>query len=225
MVPAVGRRLVAIALFLPLVACAETLDDARPCAPDGCAQGEACVIGRCRPTDSAPAPTETSRIILEPVAMAVAASGAKGGGGEDLPDAVALGRASSGTVALFLRFASTWRDDAEVTRAILVLTPMKGSTVASAPTSIQVARILEPWSPSTVTWGRQPRTDAPLLTSSRPLLSTAPLRVDVTAIVRDWALRSKEDRGVALVASGQDAFGVDYAMGLGRGPRLEAYVR
>src|SRR6185436_12962662 len=99
---------------LALTGCAAQVDGAKVCS-EGCESGRACVVGRCRPADEAPSPPDTLRVILNPVDLAVISE--KGSQSDGLPETVALGRASDGTVALFLRFSATWRDDADVVSA------------------------------------------------------------------------------------------------------------
>jgi hypothetical protein len=54
-----------------------------------------------------------------------------------------------------------------------------------------------------------------------------PLRIDVTALVRDWAERRPDDHGIAILAPGEDPVGAAYSMGISEeaGPRLEVYLR
>ncbi len=55
----------------------------------------------------------------------------------------------------------------------------------------------------------------------------APLRVDVTALVRAWSRRDRDDHGIELLAHGGDAYGTVVSTGVspGNGPRLEVYVK
>ena len=165
--------------------------------------------------------------MLSPVDFAVVASRGSGGGGADLPGAVALGRASSGTVELLFRFAATWRDDAEVSSAFVVLDPLEGAPPSMSAVDFEMARIVEPWQPSVVSWGRSPRLDVPVQAGQARARPSAPLRVDVTPLVRKWARRDSDDHGIALLATGDDAFGAVVSTGVaqGTGPRLEVYLK
>ena len=206
--------------------CAATEALGGPCAA-GCEAGKSCVIGRCRATDEAPAATDTRRVILAPSAVAViAASGARPAVAE-VPETIALGRAEGGGVALLLRFEASWRDDAEVLSAFVVLDPVDSAPPATLPAVFESARILEPWQPSVVSWGRQPRLDLPRLAALIRAIPGTPVRIDVTALVREWPRRRADDHGVALLVHGADRVGSTFTMGItgGAGPRLEAYVR
>jgi hypothetical protein len=193
----------------------------------GCEAGKSCVIGRCRATDEAPAAIDTRRVILAPSAVAViAASGARPALAE-VPETIALGRAEGGSVALLLRFEASWRDDAEVLSAFVVLDPVDSAPPASLPAVFESARILDPWEPTVVSWGRQPRLELPHLAGIIRAIPGTPVRIDVTSLVREWPQRRADDHGVALLVHGDDRVGSTFTMGItgGAGPRLEAYVR
>jgi hypothetical protein len=185
------------------------------------------VAGRCRPQDVAPSPGDTVRVVLSPTDLAVVAARGTGGGGPELPDTVALGRSSSGTVVMLFRFAATWRDDAEVASAFLLLEPLDGAPPALGSIAFEMARIVEPWQPAVVSWGRQPRLAVPLVAGAQRARPSLPVRVDVTPLVRGWQRRDADDHGIALLAKGDDAYGTVVSMGvsLGKGPRLEVYYK
>lgn len=224
------RLPLSLALAAALASCAAPLEDTRPCsaadAPgSGCEQGRACVAGRCRPTEAPPSPADAVRVVLAPVDLAVVA--ARGPESGELPDVVTLGRGSSGAVVMLFRFSATWRDDAEVASAFLVLETLEGTPPATSPITLEMARVLEPWQPGVVSWGRQPRMAVPKTAGTVRPRATAPLRVDVTPLVREWGRRSADDHGIALLARGDDAFGAVVSTGVsqGVGPRLEVYVK
>ena len=193
----------------------------------GCDTGKSCVIGRCRATDEAPAAIDTRRVILAPRDLAVIAATGASSSIAEVPETVALGRAAGGTVALLLRFEASWRDDSEIVSAFVVLDPVESAPPASQPAVFEAARILEPWQPSVVSWGRQPRLDLPQLAAVIRAIPGTPVRIDVTALVRDWPQRRADDHGLALLVHGDDRVGSTFTMGItgGAGPRLEAYVR
>ncbi len=190
----------------------------------GCEAGKACVVGRCRALDEAPAAIDARRVILAPSDFAVlAATGAP----SSIPETVALGRAEGGTVALLLRFAASWRDDSDVLSAFVVLDPVDSAPPAATPAVFESARILEPWQSAVVSWGRQPRLDVPRLAAVIRAIPGTPVRIDVTSLVREWSSRRADDHGLALLVHGDDRIGQAFSMGVtgGAGPRLEAYVR
>ncbi len=213
-------------LALAALGCAPTAGAVRACA-EGCPTGKSCIVGRCRTPDEAPSPPDTRRVLLAPADLAVIASTALGVPGAPVPETLALGRAGDGSVALLFRFVATWRDDAEVRSAFVLLDPLDGALPPSEGAAFETARILEPWRSSTVSWGRQPRVDLPRLTSVVRPRPGAPVRIDVTPLVRDWSQRLPDDHGIALIVQGTDALGGAYSMGVssGSGPRLEVYVR
>jgi hypothetical protein len=217
-------------LAAALASCAAPLEDGRPCsAADaaGCEQGRSCVAGRCRASEAPPSPQDAVRVVLTPVDLAVVAARGSGGGGAELPDVVALGRGASGTVVMLFRFAATWRDDAEVVSAFLVLDAIDGEPPATSPITFEMARVAEGWQPGLVSWGRQPRLGVPKTAGTVRPRPTVPLRVDVTPLVRTWGRRDADDHGIALLAHGDDAYGAAVSTGVsqGNGPRLEVYVK
>jgi hypothetical protein len=213
-------------LALGGLGCASSSELVRACA-EACPAGKSCIVGRCRTPEEPPSPPDTRRVLLPPADLAVIASTMLGTPGAPVPETLALGRAGDGTVELLFRFVATWRDDAEVLSAFVLLEPLDAALPPSAGASFETARILEPWRSATVSWGRQPRVDLPRLTSVVRPRPGAPVRIDVTPLVRDWAQRLPDDHGIALIVQGRDALGGAYAMGVssGSGPRLEVYVR
>lgn len=228
-----ARAAIAASLASLLASCAAPLEEGRACSgpelgiKSPCEQGRSCVAGRCRPQDALPSPPDSVRVVLVPTDVAVVASRGSGGGGASLPETIALGREASGTVVMLFRFAATWRDDAEVVSAFVVLDALEGSPPAASETSFEMARIVEPWQAQLVSWGRQPRLGVPRTAGSLRARPSIPVRVDVTPLVREWSRRDPDDHGIALLARGQDASGAVVSMGVaqGVGPRLEVYVK
>ncbi|WP_242515628.1 DNRLRE domain-containing protein [Sorangium cellulosum] len=197
----------------------------RVCAGAGVCGAGYCVAGRCRPADALPAPLDARRMLLPPEDLAVLEQ--NGDAAPAVPDAAALGRASTGDVVLLLRFTPPFGEDAEIASAFVVLQPAPGAPPAGRALTLEVARILEPWRSATATWGRQPRLSVPEPAAIAPRRPVTPLRIDVTSLVRGWAKRRRDDHGIAILAPGNDAVGAAYTMGLsqGVGPQLEVYVR
>lgn len=212
---------------LSLAACSSTTTEGRVCAPGACDNGQTCVLARCRAEGDVPSPADATRAVIAPDDLAVVAANGPNAPEGELAESVALGRSASGTVAMLLRFTRPFPADAEIASAYVVLSPLAGSPPGAARSTIEVARIVEPWTGTTVTWGRQPRLGVPEITAALPLSPSAPLRVDVTSLVRGWRAADKENQGIALLVSGDDALGVAYSLGAagGPGPRLEVYFR
>lgn len=195
-----------------------------PCA----AEGATCTLGRCRTKkDPLLALGDAKRLVLAPDEIALVSAKGPSGGGAGLPEAVSFGREATGSATLLLHFGVPIKDKAEVKAAFLVLEPLPGATPPASPVSIELARIVEPWQADFVSWGRQPGLALPERGSVVGATALGPLRLDVTHIVRAWAERRPEDRGLAVVAEPGDAYGATYSLGVssGRAPRLEVYVR
>ena len=220
------RSLAALVLPLALSACAAPLEGGRACPEAACAEGLVCMVGRCRPADASPAPADGTRLVLSPVAAAVAAHGGSGGG-VTLPDHIVLGRASNGTVTLLFRFAATFPDEAEVASAFLILDPIEGAPPSLQPVSFEMASITEPWQADIASAGRQPRLGVPRDAGKLRLRPGISARIDVTPMVRDWPKKRPDDHGLALLAKGADEAGTVVSMGVshGTGPRLEIYLK
>lgn len=214
-------------LLLALASCAAPLGEAHPCPESACGDGRTCVAGRCRSQETPPSSGEALRVVLVPAEIAVVGALGGGGGGEELPDTVAIGRAAGGTVVFFLRFEASWREDAEVESAFLLLDPLDSAPPSTSPIRFEMARVVEPWRAAVVSAGRQPRLAVPLDAGSARARPGGPLRVDVTPLVRAWPKRGADDHGIALLARGDDAYGAVVSTGVtqGRGPRLEVYVK
>ncbi|HSN99309.1 MAG TPA: DNRLRE domain-containing protein [Candidatus Nanopelagicales bacterium] len=231
-----AAALFAACAVAPLAGCAAR-PDPPVCAGAGVCGAGYCVAGRCRPADAVAAPGDAQRVLLRPEDIAVLSSGGVAGRPEEvrggaggrgrLPDAISLGAKAAGSTVVLLRFAATWADDADVRSAFLVLDPVEGAAPAAGQVPLEVARILEPWSSETASWGRQPRLSIPELGAVARRRPAGPLRIDVTRLVQGWAERARDDHGIALLASGRDPVGVALSMGIsdGLGPRLEVYVR
>ncbi len=194
------------------------------CSGTGACGAGYCVAGRCRPAEATPAPADARRVVLAPAEIAVVQSAR---GGARAPEAIALGRAAGGRLVVLLRFAATWRDDAEIASAFVVLDPSPGAPPPGREVTLEVARVLEPWRSEAATWGRQPRLSIPEAAAVVRRSPALPLRIDVTELVRGWALRRADDHGIAILAPGEDPVGAGYSMGIaeGAGPRLEVYLR
>lgn len=171
-------------------------------------------------------PADARRVVVAPRDLAVVGLHG-GGGGPDLPDAVALGSAAGGTVVMLFRFDAAWREDAEVESAFLVLEAMDGAPPAGSPIHFEAARVAEPWRADAVSWGRQPRLDVPFTAGAARPRPSIPMRIDVTKVVRGFAQHDGGEHGIALLARGDDPVGAVVSLGVtrGRGPRLEVYVK
>jgi hypothetical protein len=196
-----------------------------PCvSPDACARNQTCNAGRCAAVGSEIAPADARRLSVAPIDMAVVSS--RGGDGA-LPSEIPLGGASGGSLVVLFRFPTPWGNRVRVASAFLTLEPTPGAAPELGPFPVTVARVLEPWSGSEVTWGRLPRLSAP---EARAYATAGPpktLRIDVTSIVQRWARGRANDQGIALISAPESSVGATYATGVSgaRGPRLDVYLR
>jgi hypothetical protein len=196
-----------------------------PCvAPDACAKNQTCATGRCAALGTEVTPTDARRLLVAPSEIAVVSSR---GAGTELPVEIPLGAAGAGSIVVLLRFPTPWGNRARVASAFLTLEPAPGAFAEADPVAVNVLRILEPWSPSDVSWARLPRMSAP---EARALATARPpktLRIDVTSIVQRWAHERTNDQGIALMSAPEVPVGATYATGVSgaRGPRLDVYLR
>jgi hypothetical protein len=190
-----------------------------------CADGQTCIVGRCRLAGSTLiGPSDGRRLVLAPDGVAVTSSQDPTGGGARVPAVVIFGRGAS---TLFLHFAVPISDPREVTAAVLVLEPPRDFLPPASPVPIHVSPILDAWNPDDVSNGRVPSVGVPEQASVFTGSFGATLRLDVTPMVKRWADRDEDDHGIAVMADETDAYGSTFSLGIteGRGPRLEVYLR
>lgn len=208
--PHLGKLALKSRLILPILgallgACSSTNDAQLPVKlPDG-------------------APATAQRELLFPAQIAVITHL---GASDPLPATLKLGREVEGTTAVLLRFEPTWREDAEITSAFIVVDGPPDARPSSRPIRIDVARILEPWSFET-RWSTLPKTTVPAQGALLPRGAAPRLVVDVTPLVRAWSRHRADDHGIALLVEPQDPYGATLHLGTtsGQGPRLEVYVK
>ena len=222
----VSRLSVAL-VGLALIGCGSASGQAAdPCVGTGACPTGLCVAGRCRAADAPPAKSGAARVVLLPRDLAFLTSRASDEG-DALPESVALGRAGTGRAVMLFRFVSTWAEDADIQAAYFVMDAVEGAPLPETPPTVEIARILSPWSSATATWGRQPRLGMAEPAGTLRVLPSVPLRVDVTPAVRAWAKHERDDHGLALLVDGSDPSGVLASTGLtkGLGPHLEVYLK
>jgi len=196
-----------------------------PCVlPGECGRGFVCAIDHCTKAGTELTPADTQRIVVNPTEMALVSSLGKASG---LPNEIPLGRAPAGSFVLLLRFPVPWGNRVRIARAFLTLEPAPFAVPESRPVLVSVARVLDPWSASDVSWGRLPRLSPSEARAWAITGPPRPLRIDVTAIVQRWARGRTDDQGIALSAPADAPVGATYATGAAgaSGPRLDVYVR
>ncbi len=192
-----------------------------PCSALGaCAEGQACIVGRCRPSDAALAPLGSRRVVLEATELAVLEPG-----GEPAPEAITpLGSFGREQVLLLLRFDPPAAAERELEAAFLVFDRDAAAPAEPTPIELELAAVLDPWSTGRVSWASRPRVGSQGSRFFAPAASDAPLRVEVTALLAE---RPSRDHGFALRALTNGAVGARLVTGPARGqtPRLELYLR
>lgn len=128
---------------------------------------------------------------------------------------------------VFVRFdLSQLSSVAGVERAVLALSPHPAWRPVERPARLFARGVATPWSTERVAAGEAPATDDDVATATLAAGVRAPLRVDVTSIVRAWAARTATPEGISLELDGGEAVfaGVGAASPSLR-PRLEVVVR
>lgn len=192
-----------------------------------CGGRASCVSGRCVAHGATAAVDTARRLLFLPVDAAYV------GGGGDAHDAVTatLGRKHDGGAALLLRFSASLPPEATVLEAYVLLERATDVDVDPTPVTLRAGRVLDPWDSGTVSAARRPRVDDGGAPVTRVFFSGPPLvRLDVRELVQKWRRRSGGDFGVAVLAEGESATGMAFAVSPveGRplaGPRLELYVK
>jgi hypothetical protein len=194
-------------------------------SPGQCSADMECLANRCVPLGSDPVQPSTRRIVAAPSAIAVVSS--RGTGGETLPAAVTFGGAAEGAAALYLRFAPVWHGAGAIQNAFVLLEPLPGTQIAPDDVEVEAWRVAGAWDPLRLAWLAQPRLAPPRARGIARASPPAPLRIEVTEIVRYWQKHARSERGLAIKSAAGDAFGASFATGAGGGaaPRLELYAR
>jgi hypothetical protein len=168
-------------------------------------------------------PHDSQRIQVAPADLAVVTSSAESGA---LPAMAGAGGHATGTVVILVRFPTPWGNQ-RIAGAFLVLGPHFGARPEPHAVRLSVARILDRWVGTDVTWGRLPPLSPAEITATIAAAPAEPLRIDVTHIAQRWAYDKPDDHGIAIVASADGPCSPGYATGTSGGiaPRLDVYVR
>lgn len=185
----------------------------------GCASSAQCVAGRtcgdARWLDDL-ALVEGAQVLAPVVTAAIA--GRARGRDEALP--VASRRA-------YLRFdLSGLASAAGVERAVLSLAPHPSWRTSERAVRIVVRGVGSPWTAAAVAAGESPAATDDMAWVRVPDGVRAPVRVDVTAIVRSWVARTASAEGVSVECEGAEAVFVGGGSAqVAARPRLEVVVR
>jgi hypothetical protein len=208
-------------LFSSSVLCLSALScssRAVPCAGPTCGAGYECLANRCEVAGGIPVPRDCDRVVLAPVALAVAVDGRTPSG-----PAVTLGNALDRDAFVYARFGGGYKGRrSEIAAAFLLLTPSSG-VEPTEDVPLEVWTLGRAWSPESVSRGLRPPLAQPM---ARGLARSSPssiVRVDVTNVVRALA-RAPSDDGMAIVADGAHGPGVTLMTAAAGSPELEVYL-
>ncbi|HET9930510.1 MAG TPA: hypothetical protein VFQ35_07480 [Polyangiaceae bacterium] len=193
-----------------------------PCAGVGtCPNGRECLASRCVPEGGAAVPNASKRLLLRPSALGVARAHAESGG---MAPGVTLGRRADNDTALYVRFDSDW-NEGRVASAFLLLDPLPGSA-SGEDVALEVWRSRRDFVSSTFGWSVQPGLAPPFARGLARSAPPAPVRVDVTELLRFFATHPSQDHGFVVRATNQSESGVTLATGIDGGapPRLDVYL-
>jgi hypothetical protein len=114
---------------------------------------------------------------------------------------------------LFLRFELPLSTDAEVLEAYVLLERAPGRDADPGSLALHAERVTSAWDAASLSWARQPAFEPMDLPITRlPAEGRALARVDVRALVARWMRRHRDDFGVAILAEGDGAVGVGFAL-------------
>jgi hypothetical protein len=151
-----------------------------PCsATSACAEGQACIVGRCRPEAAELAAQTSRRVVLEPTDLAVLEPGADHEPGAVTP----LGASGREPVLLIVRFDLPAKPEGKLESAFLVFDRDASAPPAPTPVELELATVLDPWSTARVSWANQPRVGSAKARVVAPAASDAPLRIEVTELL------------------------------------------
>lgn len=164
---------------------------------------------------------DSRRLVLEATAVAVVRAGA--GRHDALPPTVTFGGPPSRSEQLLVEFAHEL-GDVEIDTAFLLLEPALGAEPTASDVAIDVAVVSEAWASGTA--GEPPSSSGPSAAGIGRTRPPAPLRIDVTALVRELARQSQSGHGLVLRAVSPSPRGAVYSTGAnGPAPRLDLYLR
>jgi hypothetical protein len=194
----------------------------RPClSPSACPEGNECLANRCLPLGAEPVATDSRRIVLDPVAMAVVRAGARQQSA--LPPTVTFGGPASQDEQLLVAFPDRW-GPVEIDTAFLLLEPALDAEPSASDIEIGVAIAAGEWRSGT--GGGVPASHGPKANGLGRTRPPAALRVDVTALVREMARQPRSAHGFLVRAERPGPRGAVYSTGVdGPAPHLDVYFR
>lgn len=216
-------KMLAAAMALSAVS-ASACGGSSTCAIAGdCAEGTTCVLGSCQAEARVPVGDQTRRVVSFPKDVAAIAETLEGSGHTTLT----LGGRGVGDAEILLAFDHRLALDAEIEAAWILLDPAPAATAATDFVEIEARDVPGAFRGDELDWRRRPTLGRPVSTTRTRGAEGAPLRLDVTDLVRAWLHEGRREGRVALLARGSADLGATFTTGLGVGigPRLEVYVR
>lgn len=191
----------------------------KPClGARGCPSGTECLASRCVLEGSVPVDADTERVLLRPIAIAVATDEATDGVGPT----VTLGNPAR-EAALYVRFPAA-RHEGTLEAAFLLLDQSAG-VVTGPDLELEVSRAAEAWSGPLFSWSEQPGFSPPSARGLARSTPEVPIRVDVTDLLDFVADHPNRDHGFAIRALEATGPGLTLNTGVAGGvpPRLDLY--
>jgi hypothetical protein len=182
-----------------------------------------CLLGSCRPHTDAALPSNTTRWVFSPSALASLSSDHDTLGA---PAQIRLGD-PFGRSALYLKFPNDWSERGRAVQAFVTLTPSEGATSDALPISVEAWRVKSDWQPEELhAWSDKPELAPPSASTTIRNAPARELRIDVTELVRFAIQNPERDFGLALLTRSGSGQGAVFATGMagGNAPQLEIYA-
>jgi hypothetical protein len=208
-------------VFLALLLSACVIPPRMCAAGTDCGAQASCVAGRCVAHGATAAIDTARRLLFSPVDIAYLRRDADTGDGAT----ARLGGVRDARAMVLLRFSASLPPEATVLEAYIVLERSTDIDADPTPIALRAERVVDPWDSRSISWARQPRVEEGGATVTRVSAAAGPLvRLEVRGLVQRWRRRTGDDFGVAVVADGESATGMAFALER-VGPRLELYVK
>jgi hypothetical protein len=195
-------------LALPVLAGMSCVPPPRMCSRESdCGSQAVCVAGRCVAHGATPAIDTGRRLLFAPVDLGYVRR-------DDSSREMRLATlgCTRKPAIVFLRFSVPLAPEVLVLEAYVLLE--RATSVDADPVVIplHVARVVTPWDGRSLSWATQPRFEE----VGAPVTQVPPVpgavRLDVRDIVQRWRKRERDDLGLAVLAEGESATGVAFAL-------------
>ncbi|MGO8999933.1 MAG: DNRLRE domain-containing protein [Polyangiaceae bacterium] len=158
------------------------------------------------------------RVVVAPVAAVRLAPGDDGSVRQGEAATVAtLGRERDAGSMLLLRFSVDLSPETAILDAHVVLDQAPSVDSDPTPITLHAARIVEPWDPRSIAWGRAPRLDDARFPEITLDGARARVRIDVRSLVQRWRRHAPDDQGIAILAGRTSVTGMTFAFADGGG--------